>query len=123
MKRIPWNERQPAHFQVHAGDHCCISSSAHYVQTIQRIHVATDWSEQVSTLGRSHTFMQHRLTRILAHIAFPLLRIHPDDGSDFLNAHLGRLYSTHHLFTSFLSLRHDFPPLRQGGGWSRMFFT
>jgi len=88
MKRIPWNERQPGHFEVDAVHHCGISSSGHYVHTIQMVDVATGWSEQVATLGRSYRVMEDGFIRILARLPFPVLEIHPDNGSEFLNAHL-----------------------------------
>jgi hypothetical protein len=92
MKRIPWNERQPGHFEVDTVHHCGMSSSGHYVHTIQMIDVATGWSEQVATLGRSYLVMEDGFRRMLARLPFPVLEIHPDNGSEFLNAHLVRFW-------------------------------
>jgi len=92
MKRIPWNERQPGHFEVDAVHHCGVSSSGHYVHTIQMVDVATGWAEQVATLGRSYTVMEDGFRRMLARLPFPVLEIHPDNGSEFLNAHLVRFW-------------------------------
>jgi hypothetical protein len=92
MKRIPWNERQPGHFEVDVVHHCGLSSSGHYVHTIQMIDVATGWAEQVATLGRSYLAMQDGFRRILARVPFPVLEIHPDNGSEFLNHHLVRFW-------------------------------
>jgi hypothetical protein len=88
MKRIPWNERQPGHFEVDAVHHCGQSSAGHYVHTIQMIDVATGWAEQVATLGRSYLAMEDGFRHILARLPFQVLEIHPDNGSEFLNAHL-----------------------------------
>ena len=92
MRRIPWNERQPGHFEVDTVHHCGVSSSGHYVHTIQMVDVATGWAEQVATLGRSYTVMEDGFRRILARLPFPVLEIHPDNGSEFLNAHLVRFW-------------------------------
>jgi len=92
MKRIPWNEQQPGHFEVDAVHHCGQSSAGHYVHTIQMVDVATGWTEQVATLGRSYTVMEDGFRRILARLPFPVLEIHPDNGSEFLNAHLVRFW-------------------------------
>jgi hypothetical protein len=92
MKRIPWNEQQPGHFEVDAVHHCGISSAGHYVHTIQMVDVATGWTEQVATLGRSYRAMEDGFRRILARLPFPVLEIHPDNGSEFLNAHLVRFW-------------------------------
>jgi hypothetical protein len=92
MKRIPWNEQQPGHFEVDAVHHCGPSSAGHYVHTIQMVDVATGWTEQVATLGRSGLAMEDGFRRILARLPFPVLEIHPDNGSEFLNAHLLRFW-------------------------------
>ena len=92
MKRIPWHEQQPGHFEVDAVHHCGISSAGHYVHTIQMVDVATGWSEQVATLGRGYMAMEDGFCRILARLPFPVLEIHPDNGSEFLNAHLVRFW-------------------------------
>jgi hypothetical protein len=92
MRRIPWNEQQPGHFEVDAVHHCGISSSGHYVHTIQMVDVTTGWAEQVATLGRSYRVMEDGFRRILARVPFPVLEIHPDNGSEFLNAHLVRFW-------------------------------
>jgi hypothetical protein len=88
MKRIPWSERQPGHFEVDAVHHCGPSTGGYYVHTIQMVDVATGWTEQVATLGRSSLAMEDGFRRILARLPFPVLEIHPDNGSEFLNAHL-----------------------------------
>jgi transposase InsO family protein len=92
MKRIPWNEEQPGHFEVDAVHHCGHSSSGHYVHTIQMVDVATGWTEQVATLGRSYRVMEDAFRRILARLPFQVLEIHSDNGSEFLNAHLVRFW-------------------------------
>jgi IS30 family transposase len=92
MKRIPWNEQQPGHFEVDAVHHCGHSSSGHYVHTIQMVDVATGWTEQVATLGRSYRVMEDGFRRILARLPFQVLEIHPDNGSEFLNHHLLRFW-------------------------------
>jgi hypothetical protein len=45
-------------------------------------------------LGRSYRAMEDAFHRILARVPFPILEIHPDNGSEFLNDHLVRFLST-----------------------------
>jgi hypothetical protein len=92
MQRIPWNERQPGHFEVDGVHHCGQSSAGYYVHTIQMVDVATGWTEQVATLGRSGLATVDAFQRILARLPFPVLEIHPDNGSEFLNDHLFRFW-------------------------------
>jgi hypothetical protein len=89
-KRIPWNEREPGHFEVDLVHHCGISASGQYVHSLQMVDVATRWSERVATLGRSYLVMKDAFRRILARLPFPVVEIHPDNDSAFFNAHLAR---------------------------------
>jgi hypothetical protein len=93
MRRIPWDEQQPGHFEVDTVHHCGPSSSGHYVHTVQMVDVATGWAEQVATLGRGYAVMKDGFHRILARLPFPILEIHPDNGSEFLNYHLVRFWN------------------------------
>ena len=59
------------------------------------IDVATGWSERVAILGRSSRVMEDALCRALTRLPFPMLEIHPDNGSEFFNAHLLRFFKEH----------------------------
>jgi len=52
------------------------------------LDVATGWSELRAVLGRSYLVMEDVFRYILARIPFPLLELHPDNGSEFFNHHL-----------------------------------
>ena len=92
MKRIPWDEQEPGHFEVDLVHHCGPTASGEYVCTIQMIDVATGWSERVAVLGRSYLVMEDAFRRILARLPFPVLEIHPDNGSEFFNHHMLRFW-------------------------------
>jgi hypothetical protein len=87
-RRIPWNEQIPGRFEVDLVHHCGHSPSGQYVHTLQLIDAATGWSERVAILGRSYLVMQDAFQRILCRLPFPVVEIHPDNGSEFFNAHL-----------------------------------
>ena len=92
MKRIPWNEQEPGHFEVDLVHHCGPSAAGEYVSTLQMVDVATGWSERVAVLGRSYLVMQDAFRRIVARLPFPIREIHPDNGSEFLNHHMIRFW-------------------------------
>jgi hypothetical protein len=92
MERIPWDEQTPGHFEVDLVHHCGPSSSGQYVHTVQMIDVATGWSERAAVLGRSQLVMQDAFLRFVARLPFKVLEIHPDNGSEFFNHHLLRLW-------------------------------
>ena len=90
IRRIPWDEPTPGHFEVDLVHHCGPSTDGDYVHTLQMLDVATGWSERVAVLGRSQRAMVAAFQRIEARLPFPLLEVHSDNGSEFLNAHLLR---------------------------------
>ena len=92
MKRIPWNIATPGHFEVDLVHHCGPTASGEYLCTLQMIDVATGWSERVAVLGRSYLVMERAFLTILRRLPFPVLEIHPDNGSEFLNNHMFHLW-------------------------------
>lgn len=92
MKRIPWDEPQPGHFEVDLVHHSGPTPTGEYVHTLQLIDVATGWSERWAVLGRSYTAMEDAFRGMMARLPFPIREIHPDNGSEFLNAHLVRFW-------------------------------
>lgn len=92
MLRLPWDIVQPGHFELDLVHHCGPTASGEYAYTLQMIDVATGWSERRAVLGRSYLVMEDAFRFILARLPFPVLRIHPDNGGEFLNQHLLRFW-------------------------------
>ena len=92
MKRIPWNQQHPGHFEVDLVHHCGPSSSGEYVHTIQMIDVATAWSERRAILGRGYMAVTDAFDQILSHLPFQVRELHPDNGSEFFNHHMLRYW-------------------------------
>ena len=92
MQRIPWDEREPGHFEVDLVHHSGPSTAGDYIHTLQLIDVATGWSERVAVLGRSYRHMEAAFTHVLARVPFPVRELHPDNGPEFLNDHLVRFW-------------------------------
>jgi hypothetical protein len=85
MRRIPWNEKEPGHLEIDLVLHCGASASGEFMCTLQMIDVATTWSERVGILGRSYLVVEDAYWRILRRLPFPVVEIHPDNGSEFIN--------------------------------------
>lgn len=92
MRRIPWDQQEPGHFEVDLVHHCGPRSSGEYVHTLQLIDVATGWSELAAVLGRSALVMRDAFERVLRRLPFPVRELHPDNDSTFFNAHLLRFW-------------------------------
>lgn len=92
MKRIAWDIGEPGHFEVDLVHHGGESSAGDYGHTLQMIDVATGWSERVAVRGRGQAAMETGFRRILERLPFPILELHTDNGSEFLNQHLVRFW-------------------------------
>ena len=80
----------PGHLEMDLVHHCGATTEGEYVYTLQIVDVATGWSDCRAILGRSHVVMRDALAYMLPRLPFPVLEVHPDNGSEFLNAHVRR---------------------------------
>jgi hypothetical protein len=92
MLRLPWNIGHPGHFETDLVHHCGLAASGEYACTLQMVDVATGWSERRTVLGRSYLVMEDAFVCILHRLPFPVLEIHPDNGSEFFNHHMLRFW-------------------------------
>jgi len=92
MIRIPWDEQEPGHFETDLVHHCGPTASGEYVCSLQLIDVATGWSERWAVMGRSYLVMKDAFLCILARLPFPVMEVHPDNGSEFFNHHMLRFW-------------------------------
>jgi hypothetical protein len=92
MRRIPWDEAEPGHFEVDLVHHSGPSTAGEYVHTLQLVDVATGWSERVAVLGRSYRQMATGFWHVLERLPFAVREFHPDNGPEFLNDHLLRFW-------------------------------
>lgn len=92
VARIPWDTVTPGQFEVDLVHHGGASAAGEYAHTLQLIDVATGWSARVALLGRSQRAMGAAFHQALAQLPFPLVHLHSDNGSEFFNAHLVRLF-------------------------------
>ena len=92
MGRLPWDEKQPGHFEVDTVHHCGAATVGEYVHTVQMVDVATGWSERIATMGRSQREMEVGFKRISARLPMRIIQLHFDNGSEFLNNHIVRCW-------------------------------
>jgi hypothetical protein len=92
MERIPWDTKEPGHFETDLVHHGGESAAGEYGYTLQLIDVATGWSERVMLLGRGQQAMERAFNQVLERLPFAVKELHPDNGTEFFNAHLVRLW-------------------------------
>lgn len=92
MGRIAWDTSEPGHFEVDLVHHSGSSAAGEYVHTLQLVDVATGWSERVALRGRGQQGMHAAFGRVLERLPFPVVELHPDNGTEFFNAYLVRYW-------------------------------
>ncbi len=95
-KRIRWDIDEPGHFEVDLVHHCGPETRGEYVYTLQRIDVTTTWSARRAILGRSYVVVIDAFLTLFDQLPFPIRELHPDNGGEFLNAHLVRFLTKYH---------------------------
>ena len=92
MERLSWRTEIPGSFETDLVHHCGAIAAGDYVHTLQLVDIATGWSERVAVLGRSQEAMVQGFKKVQQRLPFPIKHLHPDNGSEFFNAHLIRYF-------------------------------
>ena len=92
MGRLAWDLKEPGHFEVDLVYHSGESTTGEHGHTIQMVDVATGWSERVAVMGRGQRAMEAGFEHLLSRLPFAVVELHPDNGSEFFNAHLVRYW-------------------------------
>jgi hypothetical protein len=92
MGRIPWDTKEPGHFETDLVHHGGESAAGEYGHTLQLIDVATGWSERVMLLGRGYQAMEAAFKQVIERLPFSVKELHPDNGTEFFNYHLVRFW-------------------------------
>jgi len=92
MRRIPYDIVEPGHFEVDLVVHSGEDTSGEFIHTIQMVDIATGWSEIEAVYGKSYKVMKDGFESMLDRLPFPVLELHPDNGSEFFNQHLLRFW-------------------------------
>jgi hypothetical protein len=90
--RIPWDIKEPGHFEADLVHHSGPSASGQYVHSLQMVDAATGWSERAALLGRGYLVTKDGFERLQARIPFLIREVHPDNGPEFLNQHVVRYW-------------------------------
>jgi hypothetical protein len=85
-----WDARLPGFTEVDLVAHSGNSGEGEFAYTLNATDVYSGWTESRAILGRGQTGVVQALEEIAQALPFPLLGIDTDNGSEFLNWHVGR---------------------------------
>ena len=106
---IPRDTAEPGHFEMDLVHHCGARATGEYIYTLQLIDMATGWSGRRAILGRSYVVVADALVTLRKRIPFPILELHPDNGSEFLNVNLLTFLQEHCPHIALSRSRPSFP--------------
>jgi hypothetical protein len=84
----PWRDKPPGYGQVDTVVHCGSSLTGDMVFSVKFTDIATLWISLSAQWNKGQRATRDSLSRIQSKMPFPILGMHPDTGSEFINWHL-----------------------------------
>ena len=84
-----WRELdRPGYLEIDLVSHSGEVAAGNWINTICATDLSTGWTERVAVMGKGQVRVLAAIRQIRDQLPFPLLGLHPDNGSEFLNWHL-----------------------------------
>jgi len=80
-----WQENKPGFMEIDLVAHCGESTEGFYLNTLCAVDVASGWSECLPVWGKGQERVKTAVHRMRQRLAFTLLGIDSDNGSEFIN--------------------------------------
>jgi hypothetical protein len=80
-----WKENRPGFLEADTVAHCGTTTLGVYAFTLDCVDIATGWTEQRATWGKTETEIVRQIRSIEKALPFPLLGFDSDNGSEFIN--------------------------------------
>jgi hypothetical protein len=93
----PWEGKPPGYGQIDTVVHCGNTLSGDVVYSVNNTDVATSWVVLAAQWNKSQEATTSSLKRMKDKLPFPLLGLHPDTGSEFVNYHLKQWCDEDHI--------------------------
>jgi len=90
IKTDSWDVKVPGFTEVDLVSHSGNAASGEFAHSLNVTDIHTTWTETRAVLGKGETAVRDALEEIAIALPFRLLAIDSDNGSEFINWHLGR---------------------------------
>lgn len=109
---------RPGYLEVDLVSHAGAFAPGDWANTVTMTDICTGWTELMPVMGKGQGGVLSAIDQGRGRLPFPLLGIHTDNGSEFLNAHLVRYCSSRHIaFTRGRpNYKNDNPHVEQKNG-------
>lgn len=97
IKTEHWDVRVPGFTEIDLVAHSGNSGSGEFAHSLNVTDIHTGWTETRALLGRSRAAVLEALEEIRSTLPFRLLGIDSDNGSEFINWHLGAWCDKHEI--------------------------
>lgn len=92
-----WDEMVPGKMAADTVAHCGNSTHGEYVNSLDMVDPVTHWTVQRAVWGKAHGGILDQTKDIEASLPFPMIGLHVDNGSEFLNHAYVRHFTTERL--------------------------
>ena len=76
------------HVEVDLAAHCGASGEGFFLNTLVAVDIASAWTECIPVWGKGQSRVGSAIHQLRTQLPFPLLGLHSDNGSEFINHHL-----------------------------------
>jgi hypothetical protein len=83
-----WSDVKPGFFEMDLVGHDGGKAQGDYCFTLDLVDVATGWTEQAAVQNKAQIWVFDALKDIRNRLPFPMLGLHSDNGSEFINHHM-----------------------------------
>jgi len=85
------------HLEVDLAAHCGASGEGFFLNTLVAVDVASGWTECAAVWGKGQSRVGSGVHQLRTQLPFPMLGLHSDNGSEFINHSLWRYCQQHHI--------------------------
>jgi len=116
-----WQVKMPGWAEVDLVSHSGNSASGEFAYALNLTDVHTGWTETRAILGKGRQAVLDALEEIRAALPFPLRGINSDNGSEFINWHVGVWCARHEVqFTHSRPYKKDDNPFIEQKNWTHV---
>lgn len=111
--------KEPGYIEIDLVHHSGASGKGEFIYTLTATEITTGWTELIPVKNKAMIWTREALEKILKAIPVPVRKIHSDNGTEFINAHVQRFCKEKGIeFTRSRPYRKNDSPYVESKNWS-----